>query len=323
MEKIEFDPFITLEMVPDYMGDGPGFRDIPVASVRGADPTGLGGTWLFYEDSGRESAIRVKETPEEIAKLILRVVHAWRYDALKPKSAKESGSGCQMEAGKQTESEQNVYKEAQKSFAESEIERIDREISARYDAAMKGDYDPTAWARTPAGNILPSPQKPEGRPEAGGDRVKFATGTVSLSKAKLASMFGGPLPPVGKCSFCGGAHLSEDHTAIGYLGRNEPAPDRLEAQALSYELPKDPVGIAPKDPLRNALAKFADSLNSAIPNRPDKQLSLADLEEYIIKTLEDPGSALTLQTGGQAIRQGRPVYLSPELRINFPPDRGH
>jgi hypothetical protein len=103
-------------------------------------------------------------------------------------------------------------------------------------------------------------------PEAGGDRVKYAEGTGTVSMGKLrealgalqhpgaqiiakgmaATKFGGPLPPVGKCSFCGGAHLSEDHTAIGYLGRNEPAPDRIEAQALSYELPKDPVGAAPE-----------------------------------------------------------------------------
>lgn len=371
MDNVKFNPEITLSTgtsgpvtfnVRQIIEFGPH----PIAGTTVHTQPTAGG--FFFTDK-----THVSESPEEIAKAILRAVHAWRYDALEPDSGQKEQNSVPNPRGQEPGPQQNVYKEAQKSFAESEMERIDGIISDHYDAAKcPGDYNGTITddvlrrglqkiaddekrrtrpleipgkdavraSRISAEEFAQGLEKLRGGPEAGDDRVKYAEGTGTVSMGKLrealgalqhpgaqivakgmaATKFGGPMPPVGKCSFCGGAHLSEDHTALGSLGYT--VPDRLEAQAATLELPKDPVGVGP-DRLRGALAKFADSLNSAIPNRPDKQLSLADLEEYIIKTLEDPGSALTLQTGGQAIRQGRPVYLSPELRINFPPDRGH
>jgi hypothetical protein len=168
-------------------------------------------------------------------------------------------------------------------------------------------------------------EKLEGVSEAGDERVKPATGHGVISMGKLrealgalqhpgaqivakgmaATKFGGPMPPVGKCSFCGGAHLSEDHTALGSLGYT--VPDRLEAQAATPE--------PPKDRLRDVLAQFAASLDA---RRKVGMVTVGEIETLIIQTLE-AGGKITIDAAGHEFRADAP----PDRREYFKSRRGH
>jgi hypothetical protein len=153
-------------------------------------------------------------------------------------------------------------------------------------------------------------------PEAGETRYKYAEGTGTVSMGKLREAlesirvtqtkepgltrftFEAFMPPSGVCSFCGGAHPSEDHTTLEEFGG---APDRVQAKAEPFMFAKYPLGCiefepAPrKDPLRDALDRYALSIPGGLTG--------ADVERFIIGAIEE-GGKFAIDCKGYKLKSG-------------------
>lgn len=195
-------------------------------------------SFLFSRDA---ELIHVAESPQQIAALMGEAVERWAKGVWGAIDEHKEQSGLGYSRGRDSEREHKEHKEARNVvFCECEIPEgapLDgsgwplcrgpygaptyakatndaRPVEIPGKDAVRGLFDkpiPAAESRADG------PYNPEGVSEAGSSQTKIATGTGSISAAKLGSFFGGPR-----------------------------APDRVPAQATTAKLPKDPVGVTPE-----------------------------------------------------------------------------
>lgn len=311
MEKHEFSPKITL----DRGLKGP--IEIDVKHIKTVGPNAIAGSDVTLENPGFcliPSAIHVVESPWRIAVLIGEAVDSWIWSI---RRAEDEQKEQKRQETSPIETPGPQHKEHNKPQNVAFGHR-----HAPENAVLDGDgwpvcegpYGSPSYAEAVGKALVLTPEV-LGVSEAGDSRVKLATGTGTVSMAKLRevlgglaqgspeaqaalkaqgleipgkdatrSAFGGYTPPTGKCSFCGGAHSSEDHTALGYLGYTVPAPN------------PEP----PKDRLREALGAFASKLIW----HPGRPATLLDIENAIIWALRHDGM-VTLDAKGTTVETRR------------------